>query len=503
MIESKQNRRFVTYSALALFFGIFLFAYSGTISQILDIWSKFDQAYAHGYLVLAVSVYLLYEEREKVFQLNQGVTPIYFLINLVVIMMFSVLWFVAYSVQVQIIQFASIIIMIWLWLAGVFGKTSAISSIVPIGLFFMVIPVWGELIGYLQALTVFVNHVVLSWFGISAYFDGNYIQLADGVIEIAEGCSGLNTFLAGTTLGIIYAEMNFVTLRRKAIVVLMAIFVSLFVNWIRVISLILIADYSKMQSSLVKDHVTYGWVIFAICFIIFFFVVSKFDSGGKTKQDSLNVENPIRQTNNKINHNYFRAIIITLATVIMPVYSWSLMDSANNRSLSHQLVNENAKRVNQADWLPGFVGFDEANTWGVFKDGVSIDVTVISYKAQQQGKELIYYSNKLNGVGEEIKRLEKMKITEELTINKAIISNESRQRLVYWYYKIGNFQTSEPYMAKLLQVPANIQKLPIASLVTISVKCISQDCTKQDSLLSDKDIRQIIESIQTVKDKKG
>ena len=503
MIAAGQNKRIFINSALALLFFLFLLAYSGTVEQILGIWSKFDQAYAHGYLVLAVSVYFFYEDRDKIFRRYQEVSTGYLISVLLLIIIFSAIWFVAYSIQIQIIQFASLIVLMWLWLSGVFGKSSAISSIVPIGLFFMVIPVWGELSVYLQALTVFINHVVLSWFGISAYFEGNFIHLADGVIEIAEGCSGLNTFLAGTTLGIIYAEMNFVTLRRKAAVVLMAIFVSLFVNWIRVISLILIADYSKMQNSLVKDHVTYGWIIFSICFILFFIAASKLDPGKNKEKDPGVGNDSINNPKAGQDSSLKRAFIVTLVIMIFPVYSWSLKGMANNQLLSHQLINDNAIKQNKVEWLPGFANYDEVNSWREYKDEVPVDITVISYKDQQQGKELIYYRNKLNGNGEKLDQVEKVGLVEKTTINKGVISNKKGQRLVYWYYQIGGFQASEPYMAKLLQIPANIQKTPIASLVTISIECDSEDCSKQASLLSVEDVRQIIESIQIVKDKKG
>jgi hypothetical protein len=155
--------------------------------------------------------------------------------------------------------------------------------------------------------------------------------------------------------------------------------------------------------------------------------------------------------------------------------------------------------VSKPAWLPGFSNYDELNSWKVLNTDEPIEISIASYKAQHQGKELIYYSNKINGVGDKLHRLNKMSISERLNVNQGVITNRSGKRLVYWYFKVGNLETGNRYIAKLLQIPADLQALSIASLVTISLKCRSQDCTEEAQLLSADDIRNIMESIQIVK----
>jgi len=495
MLKIKKDGNFFVYSTIVTLFSLFLLIYFPTLSVLHINWSKFDENYAHGYMVLLVTIYLLFISRKKIFMLSQSSSTQYLSTNLALILFCSILWFLAFSIQVQVIQIFTVILMIWLWIAVVFGRISSIHALIPIGLLFMALPLWEGIVPYLQAMTVFITEAGLSLFGRTIFIDGNFIHLASGVLEVSEDCSGFKYFLVGTSLAIIYSEMNLVGIQRKIVVVLLGVIISIIANWIRVFSLALIADISKMQSSLVYDHDNFGWVVFMLCFIMFFIIANTIKPGlksdGELNQTQLSKSATVRLVDNY----YFRAFSATLVASMLPVISWSLAEVAGADLLSHQFQFETAKKINKPYWLPNYTGFDESNTWRFIVNAREVDITILSYKAQKQGKELIYYSNTLNDSKYALTNMDDLEVSNGLSINRSILSNRSSKILVGWYYKIGDFESNDSRVAKLLQIPSIWQGVSVASLVTISTECISDDCRAESQLLSRKIIEGVVDSI--------
>ena len=496
MLSIKWDSAVFIYVVIAALFSLFLSIYFPTLSVLHASWSEMSRAYAHGYVVLGLTIYLLYISRDKIFLLNQSITGQYFLINLTAILLCSILWFLAFSIQVQVIQLFTVVLMSWLWLAVVFGKSSSVHALMSIALLLTAMPMWEGLMFYLQAMTVFVTQVCLSWFGVTAFVDGYFIYLVDGTIEVAEECSGLKYLLAGLSLAIVYSEMNINTIQRKIGIIMLAVTISIIANWVRVISLVLIADISKMQSSLLYKHDNLGWVVFILCFTIFFLIANRIDPGRKINREPRQAQISSGSATRFVDNYYFRAISATLVAIILPVFSWSVVEGTGTDLLSHQLQFETAKKIEKLAWVPNYTGYDEINTWRVNANGREVDITIISYRDQKQGKELIYYSNKLNDSGYKLKDLASLELSKGLTINRSILINQYGKILVGWYYKVGNFESNNSNIAKLLQIPSILQGASVASLVTISTQCVSKDCKEEkDQYLSRELIEGLIDSI--------
>ena len=127
----------------------------------------------------------------------------------------------------------------------------------------------------LQALTTTVVIWSLDILSIPFLVESSRIQIPSGIIEIAYGCSGLNYLMSGVVLGVACSELLFQS-KYKLVTVLIAFSLSILVNWIRVISIVLIAYYSKMQHPLIDDHGPYGWYLFAAVLFIFFIIAFRF-----------------------------------------------------------------------------------------------------------------------------------------------------------------------------------------------------------------------------------
>jgi exosortase/archaeosortase family protein len=107
--------------------------------------------------------------------------------------------------------------------------------------------------------------------------DGNNIFLPSGTIYIADGCSGLRYLTVALLMGYTLILINHYRLAGIVSTIALAIILGLAANWLRIYLLVLIGYHTEMQSSLMRDHETFGWVVFACILIpsIYFAPVSK------------------------------------------------------------------------------------------------------------------------------------------------------------------------------------------------------------------------------------
>mgnify|MGYP006140620147 CR=1 FL=1 len=69
--------------------------------------------------------------------------------------------------------------------------------------------------------------------------------------------------------------------------------------------------------------------------------------------------------------------------------------------------------------------------------------------------------------------------------------------LVLWHYQVGELQSNNDYESKLMTIPSIMQGVPIASLMTVSIECLSNCCPKEELILSDDLIATFLNSIKT------
>ena len=99
--------------------------------------------------------------------------------------------------------------------------------------------------------------------GITAHIDGTTISLPYGQIIIADGCSGLRYMVIALALGHMLACLNHYPTQGYWLSMALALLLGLATNWVRIFVLVLVGYYTQMKSSLVGDHETFGWLLFA------------------------------------------------------------------------------------------------------------------------------------------------------------------------------------------------------------------------------------------------
>jgi exosortase A len=314
MIKNQQNSVISTLTTKPFLGVILLFAIISllNIPVLITLWRHgFDDGtYSHAFLIPFISLYLYYELAQSgKLQFREKLSTI----PTTLLILSCYLLFVTSNAQISIGY--------WSALLAVFITSVTMlyrfnwSIVFPAAFLVFIFPFWGVLVPILQSISVAAVTYMMSFTGIPTYVEAEMITIPAGVFEIADGCSGLRYMIVSLAIGSLFIFLNIRDTKRAVLFFSMTIFGALLTNWIRITALILIGDYTNMESSLMEDHNTFGWYLY-IPFMILLFVWG----------NKLSEANAIHHKENEVDINEispnktviicFIALIITSSTAL-------------------------------------------------------------------------------------------------------------------------------------------------------------------------------------------
>ena len=138
-------------------------------------------------------------------------------------------------------------------------------------------------------LTVKAVTICLSLINIPIFIQTYFIYIPNGIIHIAEGCSGLKYFQSAIAISIIMNFLHQNNWRKIIILGLCSAVLAIIANWIRVLILVLVGYYSGIDHPLMTDHDNLGWVIFAAAALLpLFFIDRKLSAENYSEKQQAN-----------------------------------------------------------------------------------------------------------------------------------------------------------------------------------------------------------------------
>ena len=157
-------------SPFLLVFGALFLLIWPTVEGIVSRWLRFDESYSHGFLLLLVSVFLIFRVLKQR-ALVPGFYPLW--------LMPFVLALLAYGMgdllRVQALQHLMLVPLLLGALAILLGWKQVRFFIAPVGLLFFAMPVWDFLSWTLQVITVEINQLLLGLFDIEFEIEGVFV----------------------------------------------------------------------------------------------------------------------------------------------------------------------------------------------------------------------------------------------------------------------------------------------------------------------------------------
>ncbi|GFE85474.1 exosortase A [Steroidobacter agaridevorans] len=444
-----------------------------TTASLMVAWeSSSETPYTHGYLVAALSIWLLWRDRHRL----RTIPATLMLSAAVPLAAISVLWLVCVRAGIQTAHQFLLPIIVWLAICTVLGWRVAVASAFAVGYLYFAVPVWGVINGALQDATVVAVDALLRATGVPAYVEGNFVHLAAGTFEVAGGCSGLHYFIVAFAISALYGEVHRDSLRARLRIVALALVLALVTNWLRVYTIILAGYFTDMQHYLVRvDHSTYGWVVFAVMMVVFFLIVRRLPVSAAEEQTQ-----PAPAESIALPSRWPLALATALAAIALgPI--WSVLSPISPATLPQEgeLLPSAAPWSaalggGRSSWQPTFRGADVEQRGNYQRGGMLIEGYAAAYASQTQRKELIGYTNSIAGADADI--VGSARIEPRGPVNELIVQDAQREQFVLWYfYRIGSLQTVNGFIAQVAYGVTSLTGSPMSTVIALRAPC-GADC---------------------------
>ncbi len=247
--------------------------YWPTSLEIVELWGDTDRRlYTHGWVVLAVSLWLVWRDRDAL-----AATPLSpSILGGLLILAVSLAWLICHFAGLMAPSMLALPALALSAILAAGGWALARRAAFTVLFLYFAMPVWDFLNTPLQAMTAHVNHWLTRLVGIPAVLEEYIIHIPAGWFEVAGGCSGLHFFIVAVAIATLDGQLNRASLRTLLLLVALAGSLAVLTNWLRVFIVIVAGHMTDMQHFLVTvDHYYFGWVLFAFALIGYVYLAGR------------------------------------------------------------------------------------------------------------------------------------------------------------------------------------------------------------------------------------
>jgi len=433
---------------------IFIFTFYETLHSIFLLWTMYGRGYSHGLLLFAISIYLGWEAYKNHAPNTPPAGISYF--ALIISFGLCVLWAATNLAGIAIGQQLLLPLILLALIAALFGNHYAKIFIFPISFLYLGLPFWDVSKPLLQGLTVSAVQVMVNASSLTAYVHGNYIQIPSGTFQVAQSCAGMRYMLVALTLTILHSYLSFQALLPRSIMILWGLGLSLLANWIRVYLIVLIGYKSQMQSSIVTDHDTFGWVVFAVTMAPMFFatnLIARWDRPA-SKEPHIVQNKASLPLGTRSHFNSTAALLV--AAIMLLTTGLSNLPNFYERTATFTYPEEHTgtwhRSLVRPLWQPAFINASKTVNYSYEESDHQVALHVFYYEKQSEDSELVSDDNQLATSPWHTVATEKMTLAGGEVINRSIIRNGQHRKLVLHWYHIGERRFDTEIKAKLAQV---------------------------------------------------
>jgi exosortase A len=448
---------------LAAALALVTLAFYQTAWSILSIWAR-SETYAHGYLIVPISLWLVWEKRAGLARL----APKPSLLPLLLLLPLGFGWLLGHLVDTLVVQqFAYVgILVVSIW--AVLGHRVARFLAFPILFLFFGVPVGEGLVYPMMNFTADFTVGMLKLTGIPVYREGTFFTIPSGQWSVVEACSGMRYLIASVTLGVLFAYLTYTSWWKRALFVLFSILLPVIANGFRAYMIVMIGHLSDMRLAVGVDHLIYGWVFFGVVITIMFLVGSIW----RDPPAPLPVPDPV--TPSPISRRRATRLLGMMAVfaLVWPAAAWALSDhGAAVEQVRVQAPQGSGWRIQPEldawDWRPRIVGTD-GSLYAFYvpeggADAAPVGLYLGVYRTQRQGAELVTSANVMidqqHPVWSDTSIRPRRVVLERgaLGVEEHLLSSRRGQRLLVWsWYLVDDRHTANPYLAKLLEARSRL-----------------------------------------------
>lgn len=363
-----------------------------TASEIAGIWWRSD-TFAHGLVVLPIFAWLVWRARERVNGLQLQPTAW----MAIPVFAAGVLWLIGDIASVAAAQHFALFAMLVSAFVGVLGWRLSRVLLFPLLFLFFGVPIGEFLLPTLMKYTADFTVIALRATGIPVYQEGLHFVVPNGRWSVVEACSGLRYLVASLLVGALYAYLNYVSLKRRLIFMLVALAIPIVANWIRAYITVMVGYHFGSEFVEGFIHIVYGWVFFGIVIFLMFMVGARWQEDAPAPASNALAPQPVAPT------KWAAMLPAVLCVAAFPLLAVQLNKAVEPFSIplvapegqgGWTMVENHA----QHDYRPSFQGF-RGEMFQTYRrgDGAEVGLYVAYYAEQTAGNELVMHGNSLIG----------------------------------------------------------------------------------------------------------
>jgi exosortase len=401
--------------------------------------------YAHGFLVLATSAWLLWRLRDQWGAPDEQTSRRTRVVFLALLGGAVLAWQLTYRAGVQIGIETLMFVIVWLAIGALLGVCAARACLVPVAFLGFGLSLWDAINPVLHWATVQVARLLLRMFGVPAFFEGDLVHIPAGTFEIQGGCSGLHFMIVALALATLIGELRADSWRRRAQWLALAAILALLVNWIRVTSIILMGHLSQMQAYVVREsHYGYGWFLFAIAVALLLYIERRVPM-----TPSSPTHRSASQDAAPLNGLWISAVLLLIA---LPASLNAIVDRRARPGddaivAGGSVAGWSRAEIRSAEWQPRQLNADREGRMAFARGTQHIERFVAEYFDQQPGKKLGGYANRPQGDASLIDS--GRDAAGDRVVKTMRLEQNHRQSLLWVTYRVDGRSFADPIRAQL------------------------------------------------------
>jgi len=258
-----------TVIAIVLMVLATLWLYRDTAAGLITLWGQ-SQTFAHGYFVPVIVLWLLWRQRAALMAAAPSMEPAPS--ALLAVAAVAAIWLVGDVAAVNPASQFALVGLIVLNVPALAGWRTAGIVAFPLAFLFFAVPFGDFLLPWLMARTADFTVLALRASGIPVYRDGLQFVIPSGTWSVVEACSGVRYLIASLMVGALFAYLNYRSMRRRWLFMLVALAVPIVANWLRAYMIVMIGHLSGNTLAVGVDHLIYGWVFFGVVVGLMFMI---------------------------------------------------------------------------------------------------------------------------------------------------------------------------------------------------------------------------------------
>jgi exosortase D (VPLPA-CTERM-specific) len=247
--------------SIALGITLLGYLYADSLVFLFGSWIG-NEDYSHGMFVPLISLFLIWQARHRITEAGAGNSWW----GLAVIVAGLVLYWVGELATLYVLQHVSLwIVIVGLVIASI-GVRRARAIAFPLSYLLTSIPLpvflYASLSSQLQLWSSALGVGSLQLVGVTAFRDGNVIDLGPVQLQVVEACSGIRYLLPLASLALLCAYLFKDRIWKRVVLVLSSIPISIVVNGFRIGMIGVLVEWYGQGAAEGFSHLFEGWLLF-------------------------------------------------------------------------------------------------------------------------------------------------------------------------------------------------------------------------------------------------